>query len=204
MEKLTVENDIIQEIEQSATYNDQMIDAITKLKCTADYINNKISEDRASRNIPEDVKSPTIVKKKFDLQIKLPKIELKDYDGSLLKWSTFWEQFKTSINNNEDLSDIQKFTYLKTYLVGEAERAVQGVSFTTENYKKAIEILNTRFGSKQLRISAHMKELRTLKSTKEKSSDHGYFSAHSLQISIGMERRDNRKSYSYNNNGNRM
>ena len=37
------------------------------------------------------------------------------------------------------------------------------MSLTKENYKNAIETLKSRFGNKQSRISAHMKELRTLK-----------------------------------------
>ena len=70
---------------------------------------------------------------------------------------------KQAVHKNVDVSDIQKFTYLKSFLVGDAERAIQGLTLTKENYAHAVETLTSRFGNKQARIAAHMKELRTLK-----------------------------------------
>ena len=60
------------------------------------------------------------------------------------------------------MSDIQKFTYLKSFLKGEAESAITCLTLISDNYPIAIDILHSRFGNKQLRISAHMKELRSL------------------------------------------
>ena len=60
------------------------------------------------------------------------------------------------------MSGIQKFTYLKSFLKGEAESAITCLTLVSDNYPIAIDILHSRFGNKQLRISAHMKELRSL------------------------------------------
>ena len=50
---------------------------------------------------------------------RLPKIELPVFKGDPLKWQGFWDQFQTSIHNNERISDIDRFNFLKRYLGGE-------------------------------------------------------------------------------------
>ena len=49
---------------------------------------------------------------KAKLQVKLPKLELKPFDGSALNWQSFWDRFDSSIHTNTDLNDIDKFSYL--------------------------------------------------------------------------------------------
>ena len=49
---------------------------------------------------------------KAKLQVKLPKLELKPFDGSALNWQNFWDVFDSSIYTNTDLNDIDKFPYL--------------------------------------------------------------------------------------------
>ena len=45
-------------------------------------------------------------------KVKLPKIVLKTFDGNPLKWTPFWDSFKSSLHDNEDLSEVDKFNYL--------------------------------------------------------------------------------------------
>ena len=54
----------------------------------------------------------------------------------------FWGLFEAAVHNNPELSDSQKFTYLKSYLCGEAERAIVGLTLIKENYKNAIDALD--------------------------------------------------------------
>ena len=44
--------------------------------------------------------------------VKLPKIDVPKLDGNLLKWRTFWEQFKVSIHEQDNLSEAKKLVYL--------------------------------------------------------------------------------------------
>ena len=37
--------------------------------------------------------------------IKLPKIEVPTFDGNILHWPTFWEQFEVSVHDKDSLSD---------------------------------------------------------------------------------------------------
>ena len=64
--------------------------------------------------------------------LKLPKITIPKFGGSPLAWRGFWDQFSSSIDQNEDLSDIVKFNYLKSLLSGQAEKAVGGLTLSSK------------------------------------------------------------------------
>lgn len=49
---------------------------------------------------------------------KLPKLEIAPFNGDKLKWSEFWDSFECTIHNNEKLSNVEKFNYLRSKLVG--------------------------------------------------------------------------------------
>lgn len=100
---------------------------------------------------------------------RLPKIELPTFKGDPLKWQGFWDQFKTSIHENERINDIDRFNFLKRYLGGEALDSIKGLNLNSENYKEAIDILCERYGNEQVLISAHMQSL--LKIQKIRSKD---------------------------------
>ena len=87
---------------------------------------------------------------------RLPKFELPVFKGDPLAWQGFWDQFKTSIDGNDDISDIDRFNYLKRYLGGQALETISGLSLSSTNYKEAVRILIERYGNPQVLISAHM------------------------------------------------
>ena len=43
---------------------------------------------------------------------KLPKLQLKSFDGNVLNFQTFWDTFDSAVNKNENLDDVTKFNYL--------------------------------------------------------------------------------------------
>ena len=157
LELLTEDGDVEKEIEDSSVFADRIIEATTKLELSLDYIQRKDSESVSPK--PEKPRSSP----KTESQIKLPKIPLNEYAGSLVSWNNFWSQYDVAVHKNKDLSVVQKFTYLKSFLTGAAERSIQGLTLVQENYDNAVEILLSRFGNKQMRITAHMNELRNLK-----------------------------------------
>ena len=93
------------------------------------------------------------------VRARLPKLELKKFFGSVADWQSFWDAFRNAVHENSQLFEIDKFTYLKGLLGGEASTAIAGLSLTQGNYGAAIEILKKRFGEEQKIISAHMEML---------------------------------------------
>ena len=47
------------------------------------------------------------------ISVKLPKLKLKKFYGSIFKWVEFWDAFEAAIHSNKQLHDIDKFNYLK-------------------------------------------------------------------------------------------
>ena len=95
---------------------------------------------------------------------RLPKLTLPTFLGNPLKWQTFWDTYKTAIHDNVSLSDVQKFTYLKAQLSGEAANSIEGLPLTESNYQQSIKILEDRFGQPHKIINAHMQALLDLSS----------------------------------------
>ena len=71
----------------------------------------------------------------------------------------FKDTFETEVNTNENISDVETFTYLRSYLGGEAEKCIDGLSLSSENYKHALNLLSERDGNAQLIISWNMDKL---------------------------------------------
>ena len=45
--------------------------------------------------------------------VRLPKLDVPTFDGDILHWSTFWEQFVTSVDSHKHLSKAEKLVYLQ-------------------------------------------------------------------------------------------
>ena len=96
--------------------------------------------------------------------MKLPKLELKSFSGNYQEWQSYWDTFQSAVDGNPSISPIEKFTYLKSCVISNAESAIAGLSLTADNYKVAIDILKDRFGKPQLLISNYMDALLKLSS----------------------------------------
>ena len=79
--------------------------------------------------------------------VKLPKIDIVSYCGDRLKWNEFWDSFEYTVHINSNLSNTEKFNYLKSKLAGEAARAVSGLVLSNKTYAVAIASLNEKFGN---------------------------------------------------------
>eukprot|EP00731_Ephydatia_muelleri_P005954 Em0003g202a len=95
-------------------------------------------------------------------KVKLPKLVLKKFDGGITNWSSFWDSFESSIHQNPDLTEIDKFIYLKSLLESSAAEVISGLTLSSSNYTEALSLLKKRFGNKQHQISKHMDALMNL------------------------------------------
>jgi len=68
---------------------------------------------------------------------KLPKLDIKPFDGNLTEWSSFRDIFSNSIHSNTSVPKVQKLVYLKSLLRGEASRHVQSLVLSDSNYDTA-------------------------------------------------------------------
>ena len=98
--------------------------------------------------------------------VKLPFLHVQKFGGDPTEWSSFWDVFASAIDKNDELEPVQKFNYLKSYLHGDAARAIEGYKPTNETYGEAVRLLQERFGDRQVIISGHMSKFKEIKEVK--------------------------------------
>ena len=89
------------------------------------------------------------------ISVRLPRLELKKFDGSILKWQKFWGTFESTIHKNNDLQNLDKFNYLRSQLRGQASEMLMGIELTNDNYNTAIALLKESYGKKQVMTDLH-------------------------------------------------
>ena len=61
--------------------------------------------------------------------IKLPKLDVPTFDGNILNWKCFWEQFCISVHDRSNLSEAEKLVYLRNALKdGLAKHAIEDLT----------------------------------------------------------------------------
>ena len=92
--------------------------------------------------------------------VRLPKISIPTFDGKILSWKSFWEQFDATIHSKAGLNVIEKLTYLQDALKDSPARfIVQGLTRTSENYEEAIQCLKERYDRPRLVEEEHIRSI---------------------------------------------
>ena len=76
-----------------------------------------------------------------------------------MKWTSYWDSYQSAIHLNSELTEVDKFDYLRSLLDHSAYDAIAGLTLSSANCQQAIEILCKHFGNKQVIISKHMDTL---------------------------------------------
>ena len=94
-----------------------------------------------------------------NVKAKLPKLEVKRFNGRLQDWQEFWDSFQSSIDRNENLSAVDKFSYLKSLVQEPARSTIAGFALTAVNYEAAVQALKKRYGKEIAIQRAHVNDL---------------------------------------------
>ena len=100
--------------------------------------------------------------------VKLPKLDVPVFNGFLLNWRSFWEQFSVSVHDRSNLSSSEKLVYLQQALKGgPAKSTIEGLSRSGDNYEEAIQCLKARYDRPRLIHQAHVKTILEAASLKD-------------------------------------
>ncbi|XP_058840653.1 uncharacterized protein LOC131696123 [Topomyia yanbarensis] len=88
--------------------------------------------------------------------VRLPQINLPEFDGSFEKWLPFHDTFRALIDSSPELSGIQKFHYLRASLRGDALKLVDSYPMSEANYRVAWNGLVARFSNGYLLKKRHL------------------------------------------------
>ena len=97
----------------------------------------------------------------YENKVKLPRIELSKFNGDIIEWKGFRDQFRSTVHEDNNISAIQKFSYLGTILEDSALSAMSGLILSAEYYGQALEILQARNGNNQVLINAYNVKVRS-------------------------------------------
>lgn len=141
------EDALINEIEEADLFNQELYEMIVKI----DHLSNPPTTTPTTVGA---MTGPSHTHASSG-KAKLPKLSLKSFDGDITKWATFWDCYRSAIHDNESLSDVDRFTYLKSLVERSAKESIDGLTLTSANYHEATSILERRFGNRQQIISKH-------------------------------------------------
>ena len=92
-----------------------------------------------------------------DTGVKLPKLDVPTFDGNIIHWKQFWDQFTVAVHNKTILSNAEKTVYLQHAIKdGSAKNAIEGLSHSGDNYEEAIECLKSRYNRPRLIQRTHV------------------------------------------------
>ena len=146
------EEEVAEEIERSGRLK---ADATQRLAAIEERLNEKASPtatlftphpSQASPSPGQSFNQPGTQQK--TVRAKLPKLEVRKFSGKIGEWEEFWDSFESAIHLNDGLSNVDKFSYLRSLLMEPARSAIGGFALTSANYESAIELLKKRYGKK--------------------------------------------------------
>lgn len=95
----------------------------------------------------------------IDSCVRLPPIKLPTFDGKYSSWLEFKDSFTALVDKNEQLSNIQKFLYLRSSLEKEVNQIIKSIEVSADNYQTAWQFLVDRFENKKLIIYNHIRAI---------------------------------------------
>lgn len=145
-------------VENLSTLTD-LRNALRKSLCTP---STSRTHDDASFNSSAQTSS-------YHAQAVLPKINIPRFTGTYTEWASFKDLYQSLIQNNGELSDVQKFHYFKGVLGGEAAELVRAIPVTADNYKTAWDSLIQRYDNQRIIITSHLRGLLSLPAVRNES-----------------------------------
>ncbi|KAG8174815.1 hypothetical protein JTE90_002576 [Oedothorax gibbosus] len=87
----------------------------------------------------------------------LPAINIPTLSENYIEWNSFKDLYTSSVHENEVLTDIQKFHYLKGLLRNEAATLIRHIPVSESTYKEAFDKRVERFDRKKIIVSSLVK-----------------------------------------------
>lgn len=157
-----------QTLDEDAALMDNVVSRISELKMMKEELERvrKNVEAHSQTTQPTTIDTPGVNLANIWSQsthgaIRPPQLDITPFDGDVMKWREFWDQFEASVDK-ASYSPVDKLNYLKSKLKGEALTAISGYQLSNSNYTVVVDVLKQRFGKTQLIIDAHYRSLSNL------------------------------------------
>lgn len=159
-----------EDIETEITELDSLQEKVTNVKIRAQEALETIKE------MKEDEKRKKVDSEKTPLggrredrprKPKLPDLLQEKFNGDLEHYQEFIDSFTSIIDNDNTISPVDKFRYLRMYLEDAKEgdgpkSLIEGFSTTADNYQVALQLIKETYGKKERIIMTHVSKLLNL------------------------------------------
>ena len=89
--------------------------------------------------------------------VKLPKLDVPMFDGNIIHWKQFWDQFTVAVHSKTNLCNAEKTVYLQHAIKdGSAKNVIEGLSHSGDNYEEAVDCLKSRYNRPRLIHCSHV------------------------------------------------
>ncbi|XP_055623374.1 uncharacterized protein LOC129766804 [Toxorhynchites rutilus septentrionalis] len=102
-------------------------------------------------------------------RVKLPEIRLPSFSGKISEWIPFRDTFNSLIHQNKQLTEVDRFTYLKSSLDGDALQEIRSIELSAANYEVAWKALVNRYENKKVIVKTYLDALFAVDSLKRES-----------------------------------
>lgn len=124
---------------------------------------NSILRTKLKRTNSRESLCGGIANSNHNVNARLPKLAVPTFSGEYTNFTSYHEAFTALIQNNNSLTDVERFMYLRDSLKGPAAQLISNIQPTGENYKIAFDLLCERFNNPKLIVSNHVKGIFELK-----------------------------------------
>ncbi|XP_076549204.1 uncharacterized protein LOC143306713 [Osmia lignaria lignaria] len=93
----------------------------------------------------------------------LPRVNLPSFSGSYEAWLGFHDLFKSLVDDDQNIPEIEKLYHLKGCLRDEAAEVLASIELSAENYRVAWSLLKERYDNRKIIRQTHVKALLNLK-----------------------------------------
>ncbi|XP_014229554.2 uncharacterized protein LOC106654274 [Trichogramma pretiosum] len=101
---------------------------------------------------------------------KLPTLQLPTFSGKYADWKPYKDLFQAIMNDATDITDVERFYYLKSSLTEDAAKTIKNLAVTEENYKRAWDRLVSHYDNKRALVHSALSELFTISPLNKESS----------------------------------
>lgn len=101
--------------------------------------------------------------------IRLPTIDLPKFEGSYDNWLEFRDAFDGLVNKNNNLTNIQKFYYLRSSLKDSARNIIENIEMSDSNYDIAWNLLQERYNNNKSILYKHIDSILGLPNMQKES-----------------------------------
>ena len=104
--------------------------------------------------------TPKVSEAHLEPTVELPKFSVLTFDGDVLNWAVFWEQFETAVHNSKKLHEEKNLAYLRDAVdKGPAKKVIQGLSHSAGTHLEAVKSLQQRYDRPRLIYQKHVKTI---------------------------------------------